>query len=326
MHYAVVPHGRSAVGWSGVPGGTSPHAYGCPCLGCCDAYGYGADPDGNETNYVWETVKAAGAGGAVVVTGSSKAMVPVTAAAATALGVSTTVLLSGAFAVVAVGYILYVAWEDDKLDEAEAVDLAVAFGVKRGDAEEFAGFLETALFKWKQSKRKEELKDLDKKIKARDAKSGKYAWESAFVTEEFYQATTKKRRLERAMLKIIVDAKDGKLTPEQKKVKAAVDTVPPVERDPVTKKRTGRRVPITATGVSKYASLQAARRSGQKFTVIGKTATSSTAVGGRDAEAGTEEGPFGLQASYGGVNTYVLIALAAAGASYGIYRATRTRN
>lgn len=319
MHYAVVPHGRSAVGWNGVPGGTSPHAYGCPCLGCCNAYGYGADDDGNETNYAEEGAVAVGTGaGAAGAMTATEGAAAATGAAATALGVSAAALAAGVAGVIVVGYLLYVAWEDDKLDEKEAVDLAVSFGVKRGNAEEFADFLETALFKWKQSKRKEELKDLNKKIEDRDAKIGKYAWESAFVTEKYYQATTKKRRRERAMLKIIVDAKDGKLTPDQKKVKEALETVPPVERDPATKKRTGRRVPITSEGIERYSSLRAARESGQKLSIISATA----AVGGRDAE----EGPFGLQASYGGVNTYVLITLAAAGASYGIYRATRKRN
>lgn len=50
MHYTVVPHGRSAVGWNGVPGGTSLHGFGCPCLGCCEGYGYaGTDHSENET-------------------------------------------------------------------------------------------------------------------------------------------------------------------------------------------------------------------------------------------------------------------------------------
>jgi hypothetical protein len=285
MHYAVVPHGRSAVGWNGVPGRTSLHAPGCDCYGCCEAYGASAGDFAKDT-----ATKTAGQYVSTQVGG----LITVVSMAA---GVTPLLLVGSAAGVALLGYGLFLAYKDDKADDAEAIEVAVAMGVPRKDAKNFGDYLENAAVKWDQKRRKEELKDLNEKIRARDAKEGKYAVESAFVTEDFYQATTRKRRRERDILKIIVDSADGKGPPDQAKVKEAVAKLPTVTKDPKTGKRVG------------------------QFTLANMTPAALKSVGGRDAE----EGPFGLQSSYGGVDTRILIALAAAGAGSVIYRATRTR-
>ena len=286
MHYSVVPHGRTAVGWNGVPGGSSPHGQGCTCLGCWDAYG-AAQEDGVGVQIAKET------GSAYV-----KSMGPTLLMfVSTAAGVTPLVLVGSAAGVALLGYGLFLAYQDDKADDAEAIEVAVAMGVPRKDAKDFGDFLENAAVKWDQKRRKEELKDLNEKIRARDAKEGKYAVESAFVTEDYYQATTRKRRRERDMLKIIVDAADGKVSSDQTKVKQAISKMPMVPRDPVTKKRVG---------------------SYTRATALAKT--SLKAVGGRAAA----DGPFGLQPSYAGVNTYILIAVAAAGVAYAVRRKIRS--
>ncbi|MDQ8157712.1 MAG: hypothetical protein P3A33_09835 [Gemmatimonadota bacterium] len=260
MHYTVIPHGRSAVGWNGVPGRTSLHALGCDCYGCCEGYGASDRSEGETIEY------AVGAAYAADVAG--------------------------------------VPFPLDKYFDRDAG----YFGSDNAVRDAFrVGRTEDAYPKIQKM-----MEDADL------VKVANIAANSVAPLENFLVVAKKYGKFNGEIVDFILGMvplpeKVEKWLREQSQSQGFETNLNLVLRE---KKQQ------LQNALEERAQRAAATAAGQNRQTVSVAVSPASlkSVGGRDAA----DGPFGLQSSYGGVNTYVLIVLAAAG-SYGIYRATRKR-
>lgn len=267
MHYSVVPRGRTVVGWSGIPRGSSPHGYGCSCYGCCE--GYGAS-DYSEAETIEYAVGAAYAADAAGVPFPLKKYFDREA-----------------------GYF----GTDNAIREAFRVD-------RTGDAYP------------KIQKRMEEA-DL--------VKAANIATNSVAPLENFLVVAKQYGDFGGDILEFILDLvpflpeKVKGWLREQSQARGFETNINAALREKKQQFQNALEERAQRAAQRNAATPKAVAQDRRSVSVDVAPA-SLKPVGGRTAA----EGPFGLQSSYGGVNTYVLIVLAAAG-SYGIYRKLRKR-